>query len=323
MSWARIDDAFDDHPKVLALLDQEQGAAAIGLWTLCLTWAHRNTRKRGKVPGLLPLSLPRRYLGPGARELAELLVTEKLWEDRGTEGWLIHDFERYLPTEQTRDARSEAGKRGAQARWGNHAGRDGNLPSSDSNGMAADGTGDATGANRDGATDDGSREPPIDGKLPFTDSNLPSGLPVTDGKPMASDGSRAPAHRAISKEIAPTPEPDVPPTAGVIEQRTAHVGDIVAAFVDGATAAGLNAPPTNLRARVGKQARQLIAEKWDPDFLVESARRMGAGEFNDLAVQARKDDAAAKGVTAGNSSQQATKDLFERAAQRIAAREAK
>ena len=89
MGWARIDDGFDDHPKVLALLEYEQGAAAVGLWTLCLTWAHRNTRKRGKVPGLLPSSLPRRYLGPAARELAELLVKVKLWEDRGPEGW--HD----------------------------------------------------------------------------------------------------------------------------------------------------------------------------------------------------------------------------------------
>ena len=118
MGWARIDDGFDDHPKVLAVLEYEQGAAAVGLWTLCLTWAHRNTRKRGKVPGLLPVSLPRRYLGPGARELAELLVTEKLWEDRGPEGWMIHDFERYLPNEQTRGARSEAGKRGAARKPG-------------------------------------------------------------------------------------------------------------------------------------------------------------------------------------------------------------
>jgi len=30
MGWARIDDGFDDHPKVLALLDMEDGA----LW-LC------------------------------------------------------------------------------------------------------------------------------------------------------------------------------------------------------------------------------------------------------------------------------------------------
>jgi hypothetical protein len=54
VGWGRIDDAFDDHEKVLALLDLDEGIAAIGLWTLCFTWAHRNTRKKGKTPGLLP-----------------------------------------------------------------------------------------------------------------------------------------------------------------------------------------------------------------------------------------------------------------------------
>jgi hypothetical protein len=97
----------------------------------------------------------------------------------------------------------------------------------------------------------------------------------------------------------------VPPTAGAVEprrrgptsdeDRTRHVGDVVAAYVDGATAAGLKAPPANLRARVGKQARALLGENWEIDFLIKSARRMGAGEFNDLAVQVRKDDAAANG----------------------------
>lgn len=221
MSWARIDDAFDDHPKVLALLEYDQGAAAIGLWTLCLTWAHRNTRRRGKVPGLLPVSLPRRYLGPGARELAELLVTEKLWEDRGPDGWMIHDFERYLPTEQTRDARAEAGRKGAEARWGKRAGRDGNLPPKDGKVMAADGNDGARGADEGTEDPDGGQHPSMDGKEPNGDSNLPSGLLFTDGKPMAGDGSRAPARRAISNEIAPTPAPEPkesePPLAGGVE----------------------------------------------------------------------------------------------------------
>ena len=109
----------------------------------------------------------------------------------------------------------------------------------------------------------------------------------------------------------------------VLGQPTRNVGDVVAAYVDGATAAGLQPPPTNLRARVGKQARQLIGEGWDADFLVGSARRMGAGEFNDLGVQARRDDAAAKGVTATTPDrrQQATNDKFARAMERAKARE--
>jgi hypothetical protein len=215
MSWARIDDAFDDHPKVLAVLEHEQGGAAIGLWTLCLTWAYRNTLKRGKAPGKLPAHLPRRYLGPAARELAALLVKEDLWEALGEgEGWQIHDFEEYLATPKTREARAEAGKRGAAARWAGHsrkpAGRDGKLssdggtlPKDDDKGMAPDSKSDSRTASRRGSGTKAAGVTPSDGKLPPSDDNLPSGLPFEDGKPVASDGSRAPAHRAIPNGIAP------------------------------------------------------------------------------------------------------------------------
>jgi hypothetical protein len=77
-------------------------------------------------------------------------------------------------------------------------------------------------------------------------------------------------------------------------------GPIVAAFVEGATGAGLKRPAASILARVGKQARALLAERTHaPDALVESARRMGAGEWNDLAVQVRKDDAASNGKSPG------------------------
>lgn len=324
MAWARIDDGFDDHPKVLWLLEHDDGAAAIGLWALCLTWAHRNTRKKGKMPGRLPMSLPRRYLGVLGRDAAKLLVEAGLWEP-ADDGWQIHDFDQYLPTAETSEARSAAGKRGAAARWGSRtkdAERDGNLPSgdgkpiadqmaSDGNAMAADGRDMALKGIDAVSAPEGAGGVTGDSKLPFSDSNESSG----DGKRMASDGSRAPAHRAISNEIAPspTPTPDVPPTAGAVKprrrlppdeaaSRQRHVGEIVAAFVDGATEAGLRSPPAPLRARVGKQAKAILSEDWPIDFLIASARRMGAGEFSDLATQARKDDAAAKGVTASRSS---------------------
>jgi len=308
MGWGRIDDGFDDHAKVIALLEHEDGAAAIGLWTLCFTWAHRNTRKKGKTPGLVPSSLPRRYIGPRGRELAGLLVKVGLWEDGDDEGWLFHDFERYLPTDRTREARAAAGKRGAEARWGKRAGRDGKLPSSVSKPMAADSTDDGVHVDEPAAGRDERQHPSVNGNEPTVNGNLPSGLLFEDDNPIASDGSRAPARRAISKEIAPVPAPDVPPTAGAARprrrldpaeaaERGRHVGEVVAAYVDGATGAGLKAPAASLRSRVGKQARGLLGEDWEIDFLIESARNMGATEFNDLAVQVRKDDAAANGQT--------------------------
>jgi len=71
---------------------------------------------------------------------------------------------------------------------------------------------------------------------------------------------------------------------------------VVAAFIEGATAAGLKRPAASVIARIGKQAREILAERtYSPGELAESARRMGAGEWNDLAVQLRKDDAEANG----------------------------
>ena len=178
MAWARIDDGFDDHPKLLGLLEDEGGITAVGLWTLCLTWAHRNTRKKGKTPGLIPAGLPRRYLGPGGRETAKLLVAHGLW-DEVEDGWQIHDFADYLPSDETREARAEAGRKGAAKRWGSKK------------------------ADSGAKTEPGSKQ---------TDGNLPSGSHEDAGNGEANDGSRA-RRRAgtISKEIAPEPEPTPEP----------------------------------------------------------------------------------------------------------------
>jgi hypothetical protein len=181
MGWGRIDDGFDDHRKVMDLLEYDQGAAAVGLWTLCFTWAHRNTRKPGKTPGLIPASLPRRFVGPIARELAGMLVKVGLWEERGDDGWQIHDFDRYLPTEHTREARAEAGRKGAAKRWGSKRG-------------------DSQKQTDDKLTENHSN-------LPSEPDNEPEPSHNAASNPVANDDSRTPAHRAISNEIAPAPTP--------------------------------------------------------------------------------------------------------------------
>jgi hypothetical protein len=174
MPWARIDDGFDDHPKVLTLLEEDQGIAAVGLWTLCLTWAHRNTRRKGKTPGLIPSGLPRRYLGPAGRDIVKLLVVTGLW-DEVDGGWMIHDFGEYLPSEETKAARSEAGKKGAAKRWG---------------------------AKKTEADDSAEAEAwQVDGKLPSSSHD-----DASNG--LANDGSRAGAHRVPT----PVPEPSDEPT---------------------------------------------------------------------------------------------------------------
>lgn len=183
MGWGRLDDGFDDHPKVVAILDRDEPAeagVALALWTLGLSWANRNTRnrKKGTIPGLIPPGVPRRWFGPAARPAAGLLVAHGLWEEHESGGWMVHDFGDYLPTESTREARSEAGKRGAAARWGKR-----------------DSAGDA-------------------GIAPDSDGNLPSACHDADSSDEASDGSHAPARRGPTPTPTPIPQPtDLPSEA--------------------------------------------------------------------------------------------------------------
>ncbi len=126
--------------------------------------------------------------------------------------------------------------------------------------------------------------------------------PVAERGGNDSAGERDPRARAVGDRRQET---GVPPTADAAKprqrsqaedpERAKHAGDVVAAYVDGATGTGQPSPAASLRARVGKQARELLADGFEIETLIKSAYRMGAGEWNDLAVQVRKDAAAANG----------------------------
>lgn len=111
MSWVKIDDALADNRKFVGL-----PPAVVGVWVLCLSWAHRDLRP-GPRFGVVPTALPARY-GDTDGSLAQALVDAGLWEP--TEGgWRIHDFEDYLAPEDrpgVREARSRAGRASASAR---------------------------------------------------------------------------------------------------------------------------------------------------------------------------------------------------------------
>lgn len=197
VGWGRIDDEFEDDPRVFALLGEEDLATAgmaIGLWTLTFAWANRYTRKKGRIPGRLPPAVWRRYFGTMGKDAAELLVKHRLWELQDDGGYQIEGFEATLPSDETREARSEAGKRGADARWSKQR---------------------AKAAEASARQDDG---------------NLPSGSHGADNNAEANDGSRAPARRAISKEIAPTPNPSPDLAADAADGDNA--GTILKAFID-------------------------------------------------------------------------------------------
>lgn len=128
MAWARIDDGFHDHPKV-----DELSLGAVGLWTLCLTWAHRH-RRTASVAGHVTDARVRKVAGKNGEKFAAELVAARLWDvEIHIGGWVIHDFADYLPKQRDPEELRDSGRKGAAKRWQ----PDGSLPSE---GMANDGS---------------------------------------------------------------------------------------------------------------------------------------------------------------------------------------
>lgn len=157
MGYVKLDDAFLDHPKFL-----EAGPLAGYLAICAIAWSNRN-----RTDGFIPEVQVKRLASFDELEvvddgvpvvgsaslwrLAEDLVLAGLWE-KVDRGFVIHD---YLEWQHSADeiralstARAEAGRRGAEARWGSTARANQQQP--DANGH---GTGDTNGhSNTDGKT---------------------------------------------------------------------------------------------------------------------------------------------------------------------------
>lgn len=130
MSWVRIDDGFEDHPKVDPLSD-----AAHRLWLRAACWCKKPTNEHtlGFVPrGMLRViarnSAPMAQLEKLAQELVDAkgdgMFDTGLWEVVEG-GWRFHDWATYQPEndeERIKERRSAAGRKGAAARWGAKSG---------------------------------------------------------------------------------------------------------------------------------------------------------------------------------------------------------
>lgn len=88
MTWAKLDDEFYDHPKVL-----QAGLAAVGLFAVGLSYSARKL-----TDGFLAFEVVAR-LGPGVEveALATRLVEVGLWETTPG-GYLIHDYLAFNPS---------------------------------------------------------------------------------------------------------------------------------------------------------------------------------------------------------------------------------
>lgn len=98
MTWARLDDNFYDHPKVVMA-----GTAAVGLFALALAYCARHS-----TDGVVTHSaLARLAPDDDAAALAQRLVDAGLWHLH-TAGFLVHDYLHYNPSAKDVDKQRKA-----------------------------------------------------------------------------------------------------------------------------------------------------------------------------------------------------------------------
>src|SRR5665811_29396 len=136
MTWVKLDDEFYTHPK-LAKLNADVMLACVGLHTLALCWCNHKLTD-GVVPvnqifrlaGDLTLALPSGNPHTLINELLRVDLWEvDEWDTRGNAAaFRLHDYLDYQPSKVEHDnraahikeVRSEAGKSGMAARWGDN-----------------------------------------------------------------------------------------------------------------------------------------------------------------------------------------------------------
>lgn len=110
MTWVKIDDQFQDHPKFVGA-----PLATIGLWTAGLAYCNRYL-----TDGHINAAAVKRC--GGTKKLIDDLVGRTLWRHccEHDDCWVYHDYLDVQPSRdkvlETRDVRAEAGRRGGQAR---------------------------------------------------------------------------------------------------------------------------------------------------------------------------------------------------------------
>lgn len=307
MAWVRWDDQIAGNQKITAAAAED--LASVGLYSLARPWTNTQAIS-GYVPAHQPgvIAVDKRK-GP---KLAAILVKHGLWHRRGEEcpacqkriaedcwphhddGYVIHDWWKYNAPERDR---TTAGTPAEISEKRRQAGRNGGLKSA----ARREQTRREVEANSFGGQ---ANEANGQAKRVSKTSDLLPADASKASKPASNGVTPVPVVAPNGATTGPEP---VPPTAGFASNPEAkpdasahwpprHVGDVVAAYVDGARAGKQPDPASSLRARVGRQAGELVADGFSLEVLATAAKRMGAGEWNDLAVQVRKDAATAAGA---------------------------
>lgn len=104
MAWARIDDGFVDHPKILRIWNRCPGA--IGLHVRAIAYCSKHLTD-GHIPAVAVAALS--PVQSERDDQIEALINEGAWySDEGSETFVIHDFLDYQPTrEEVADRRQK------------------------------------------------------------------------------------------------------------------------------------------------------------------------------------------------------------------------
>ncbi|MBG9885168.1 hypothetical protein ABE10_00915 [Bacillus toyonensis] len=115
--WVRVDSDLAHNPKIVTLIANhgQRGMAAAFMFICSIGHAAAHNTDGAILKPVLPFI-------HGTPTLARILVEAGLWEE-AEQGWRIAKYYEHQPTKATREAvseaRSEAARKAANARWGN------------------------------------------------------------------------------------------------------------------------------------------------------------------------------------------------------------
>jgi len=263
VTWTKIDDGFDRHPKIVTVGPIGELLQLHGL-IYCNHYLTDGFIPSGAVGQLLDqewleASLNNSAYGyPSVRKFAAVLVAADVWEEVEG-GYQIVHFDEFQPskaeviarTDARTDAKRAAGLASAASRRSKFGtAQPGNGSRTDQDQFRTDArTASRTDARTESRTESrtASEQPP---------NPVPVPVPTTTAKASVV------AAKAPQLEILDLVDPTV--------------GDLVALFVDASRAAG-SEPTSREKARIGKEAKRLLGEGKDPQNLaraiVDCARR--------------------------------------------------
>lgn len=113
VSWAKLDDRYDDHPKVRQAWREHP--ASVGLHVMAITHSARYETDGLVAAGWLRDVIPH---WSQRKKVLAVLVAAGLFEPVGDGSYRVHDFLDYNPSRLSKAKRSTATREAALVRWG-------------------------------------------------------------------------------------------------------------------------------------------------------------------------------------------------------------